>query len=280
MEVRGYTKEKPRPPVTAWLLGSVLLFGLAALFLAAFEAFRQVMSPGQAFFSALLIETAAVVEAVAFARDRKGIAAAGLVVSLAVSATYNYIQVETAGLERGITNWWQLLSLAIGPLSALAMLSLSLGTILREHERRVAAWEADRQHWVDRERARAQRRADRREAEGRQVSGKLPEGEAGLPEVSEEDSARRAELIERCRPVFPDGFRFAAISRWDQLAPEQKAALAGLRGPEIRILFPGVNERSARNWAAEAATLAREGVRAGQAEQNGQNEAPMGQGGG
>jgi hypothetical protein len=159
--MNGYSIPKPRWPLSLWLLMVTLGVGLAALFLAAFHAFDEVMPTVQAVFAAALIEVGVVVEAISLVRGRNRLALVALSVSLVVSGTYNYIQVEIAGKNAGITDTWQLFTLALGPLSALTFLAMAAGKEMSEHDARVAAWQTDRQAWMDKERQRKERREDR-----------------------------------------------------------------------------------------------------------------------
>lgn len=132
---------KPRLSASFWLLCLLAGVGLVALFLAAYHAFAQVMEPYQAGFAALLIEAGMVSEAIALARGNR-LAAVGTVISLVVSGTYNYVQVDAAKKLEG----WPLYALALGPLFALAFLALAIGQELREYEAQLANWQAQEQH--------------------------------------------------------------------------------------------------------------------------------------
>jgi hypothetical protein len=143
----NYTIEKPKMSFVVYLLGTVIVFALIALGIASFTAFNKIADFWQAFFSALTIEVAGIVEAMALARGKNKIGFAGMVLTLLVSGTYNYIQAEQAGRLSGITDQWQLGSLALGPLFALTVLSLTVGKEIRNHEDRVQKWGRDRQNW-------------------------------------------------------------------------------------------------------------------------------------
>jgi biotin operon repressor len=156
----NYSIQKPRPSVALYLLSILVLAGLVALFLAADYAFRQIMeSRLQAIFAAVLIEAGMIVEAIAVMRSKKNWPAlVGLFVSLLVSGTYNYIQAEHAGKLVGIEGSWQLLTLALGPLSALTFLAMAVGRELGDFERRLEAWHISRQKWLEDQDARRQAR--------------------------------------------------------------------------------------------------------------------------
>lgn len=133
---------KPKLPVIVYLLFVLAVCGLVALGIAAYTAFSQVAGREQALAASILIEAAMVIEGITLIR-RNWWAAGGVLVSLIVSCTYNYIQAEQAGKLHGLTNPWQLFTLAIGPLSALFFLALTIGYELKQHENRVKEWEED-----------------------------------------------------------------------------------------------------------------------------------------
>ena len=86
---------------------------LFTMFLAARYAFGQVMeNEAQVFAAALLIEASMIVEAVTIVRARAWKAnipaLIGLIVSILVSGTYNYVQVQHAGKAARIVDTWQL----------------------------------------------------------------------------------------------------------------------------------------------------------------------------
>lgn len=222
-----YLIPRPRSSAALWLLSALVVVGLVALFLAAFYAFSKVTEYfGQAVAAALLIEAGIIVEAILIIR-RNVLAVPGLVVSLAVSGTYNYIQAQHVGALNGVTSAWQLGTLAIGPLSALVFLSLAIGHEIREQERRVVQWEQDRQAWYE-EQARKQeeaelkerKRQERREDRLRKVPGKLPE----------------ARQVSGNLPAD-----------WRQLSESDKEGLQDMEASEIVTAF-GVSARTARNW--------------------------------
>jgi hypothetical protein len=130
---------KPTLSTSIYLLGGLVVIGLAALGIAAYTAFLQVAPWYQALFAAALIEASMVAEAIAIVR-KNWFAIPGVIISLLVSGTYNYIQAEQTGRIHGLTDGWQLLTLAIGPLSALFFLALSLGYEMRRHDREVDDW--------------------------------------------------------------------------------------------------------------------------------------------
>lgn len=152
--MNDYTIPKPKLSPVVYLLGGVILIGLAALFIAARFAFTQIgHGAAQSTFAALLIEFGMIVDAIVVMRSanpkKLWPALIGLGISLLVSGTYNYIQAQIGGAQRGITAGWQLTALALGPLSALTFLSLTVGGELRDHEAQVAQWEQERQRWLD-----------------------------------------------------------------------------------------------------------------------------------
>ena len=216
MEIMNYTIPKPNPPFTLWALGAIVLVGLSALFLAAYSAFSQVVSPAQAFFSALLIEAGAVVEALALVRGKNMIALLGMIASLAVSCTYNYIQVSVAGAGMP---WIELVMLAVGPLTSLTFLSMAAGKELSLYESRVKAWEEKRQGWAD-------RRA--RKEEAKEVRNLAKDNETFQAETYQE-----------------------SYSDWRNLPEEDRAICAELTTDQIRQKY-GVSSRTALNWYNKA----------------------------
>jgi hypothetical protein len=154
-----YPYAKPTPPTQLWALGLITVGGLIALFFAAFHAFSLVAMPTQAFFAAVIIEAGLVVEALALINKPKTLYPwLGLLISFLVSGTYNYVQAASAGQDLASA---ELLALAFGPLSALAVVSLTFGNELRDYQERIAIWEDNRAMWVDNERMRLERKEDR-----------------------------------------------------------------------------------------------------------------------
>lgn len=143
----NYPIAKPAIPAALMLLFVLIVLGLAALGIAAYTAFLQVAPWYQAVFAAILIEAGLVVEAIAIVR-RNWYAVPGAVISLVVSITYNYIQAQQNGKVHGLTDGWQLFTLALGPLAALFFAALTAGFELRRYEERVADWDTARNVWT------------------------------------------------------------------------------------------------------------------------------------
>lgn len=145
-----YPFPRPSAPVQLYLLGGLSVFGLAAMWLAALHAFLQVAGGAQAFFAATLIEAGLIIEALALIkRPKVWYTWVAVAISLIVSGTYNYIQADLAAPD---FNPWQLGTLALGPLSALCFVSLTLGYELREYQDRVDQWQTDRGNWIEQRR--------------------------------------------------------------------------------------------------------------------------------
>jgi len=172
----SYPYQKPGINLQLIALGLIASFGLIALFIAAYHAFLLVANPWQAFFAALVIEAGLIVEALALINKPKTIYPwLGLIISYVVSGTYNFTQAAQMG--EGLGNW-ELSALAFGPLSALAVVSLTFGNELRSYQERSSAWTKERAEWVEAEYKRIeqvridseveQRRADQ-EAEQRRL---------------------------------------------------------------------------------------------------------------
>jgi hypothetical protein len=196
----SYPHPRPTEPVQLYLLAGLAGFGLLALWLAAFHAFLKVASPPQAFFAATLIEAGLIIEALALVRRPKvwtlWIAVA---ISLVVSGTYNYIQAASAatGPDGVLTlNPWQLLTLALGPLSALAFVSLTLGYELREHQQRVEKWQTDRAAWLEQRRLDAETYERQKEAE---LQARLERLQTAERERQEREAERRFQAEEQER---------------------------------------------------------------------------------
>ncbi|GIK42460.1 MAG: hypothetical protein BroJett011_62930 [Chloroflexota bacterium] len=175
MNYNTYPHPRPIAPVQLYLLAGLAGFGLLALWLAAFHAFLQVAGSAQAFFAATLIEAGLIIEALALVKRFKvwyiWIAVA---VSLVVSGTYNYIQAATVAPA---FNPWQLGTLALGPLAALAFVSLTLGYELREYQDRVAAWQAGRAAWLEQRQKEAEAHERQKEADRQAYLYRLQEAE-------------------------------------------------------------------------------------------------------
>lgn len=193
-----YPVVKPTLHVVVGLLSGSLVFGLLALFWSAFVAFDQVHPSIQSLFYAGVIEIGAIAEALTIVRakgkDRPTlwVAVIALVISVVVSATYNYIQVASAASDVEITNNWQIWSLALGPLAAVLSLALTVGkqygqyeeqlqewetkqlefnqSLQAEYDGRLANWTMARQAWIDAEVLRAEtiEREDKLRAEKRE----------------------------------------------------------------------------------------------------------------
>jgi hypothetical protein len=162
-----YTISRPTLNISTYLLGIVVVVGLVCLYIAARYAFGQVMIPEQATMAAMLIEVGTIAEAIAVVRGKAKWGILALIISFAVSITYNYIQVQIAGREAGIVSWWQLFTMAVGPLSVLTFTALQVGTALRDHDEAVAQWEQDYQDWIDKENRRKDRAKRRRKVAGK-----------------------------------------------------------------------------------------------------------------
>ncbi|MCL4299495.1 MAG: hypothetical protein KJ077_27415 [Anaerolineae bacterium] len=190
----SYPHARPQMPVQLYLLSGLVVFGLAALWLAAFHAFLQVASGPQAFFAATLIEAGLVIESLALVkRPQLWYIWLAVAISLAVSGTYNYIQ---AALAAPGFNPWQLGTLALGPLSALAFVSLTLGYELAEYQRRLEKWQADRADWIEARRQEAEAREEREKAE---LAARLERIQDKERERQEAESLRRFQLEQEDR---------------------------------------------------------------------------------
>jgi len=128
----------PRPSAVFYPLAIATCIALSALLWSAWGAFALVGDPLHAALLAGAIEISAAIEAVALARARgwRSYVAPiiGVLLSVVVSAVYNYANVEAAGRANGVTNPVYITALALGPLVAMVFLAINTGTVWREYE--------------------------------------------------------------------------------------------------------------------------------------------------
>jgi len=239
------TNNKPRLPITVYALALVCLAGLIALFLAANEAFGTVAGPGvrgqtQAIAAALLIEAGLVVESIAVARSRNKLAVIGLALSFLVSASYNYTQ---ASDRRPDLQGWQLLALAIGPLSALTFLSLALGDEIRRYNEMIRVWADEIVAYQRKEDALARRRQERHERRADRPGAEQAKRSTG--QVT--GQATREGAPARSRPVV----RWADRSEYIEAARAEPDLLE-LTGHEIARIAGKKSPKTGRRWKAKA----------------------------
>jgi hypothetical protein len=253
-----YPHPRPTEPVQLYLLAGLAGFGLLALWLAAFHAFLKVSSGPQAFFAATLIEAGLIIEALALIkRPNVWYTWIAVAISLIVSGTYNYIQAAAVAGES--LNPWMLLTLALGPLAALAFVSLTLGHELREYQNRVETWQADKATWLEQRRLEAEAYERQQEAERQARLERLQQAEY---ERQEREAQRRyeAERAERDwqhkQQERADAVARRGQRRAERLAkpkdqpehpPEPIALVTPLpvRSPELDALLAIIRERSA-----------------------------------
>lgn len=284
---------KPRFPWIVYPLVVVEFIGLVALYIASYHAFSLIAPKEQALAASLVIDTALFVEGITLMR-RNWWAAAGVGVSIAVAGTYNYIQAQTAGKLHGLTDGWQLLTLAIGPLAAVLSVAVAIGWEVWKYENAVKDWEekrakvtADarakaeqiRTEQEERERTaqaerEAQERADRiareeREAQAKQaaelarIEAEKAAEIARVEAESKQNLARiRAEAREKARQdaaqTVPQNGNLPESSDWRKLPDEDKAVIKTLSSSEIMTRY-GVSDRTARNWRKAAQMNGKEG---------------------
>jgi hypothetical protein len=140
-----YSIPKPTLSPAAWALGGAVIIGLIGLGAVAFHVFSMVDPWPVALAFAAVIEAGAAVECLSILRGNRW-AVAGAVISLAVSGSYNVTRITRAGLDLPIA---EAAALAIGPLSAVLFLALSLAHELHQHEAAVKGWQEARQAWQD-----------------------------------------------------------------------------------------------------------------------------------
>ena len=239
-----YPHPKPSSPPQIYLLITLTIAGLIALWLAAFSAFQNVGGIWQAAFAATLIEAGLVVEALTLIRYRTWYAALGLTISIVVSGTYNLVQAQQAAGQS--LNFWPLLTLALGPLSALVFVSLALGQAVSQHQTEAEAWAEARAQWLTTQ-ANEQQAYDRKQAEltrrrkerKEKLSGNLPKitGKSGK---SGKENGKLPEDI----PVKPE-----SLNHFRQLVSDGIIRPETLTGPTLAAIT-GTTPRTARNWIA------------------------------
>lgn len=235
---QSYPHPRPTVPIQLYLLVALAIAGLAALWLAAFHAFLQIMGPAQAFFAASLIEAGLIVEALALIkRPRVWYTWTAVVISAAVSATYNYIQAATAVTGTDGTpalGTWPLLTLALGPLAALAFVSLTLGHELSEYQNRVSQWQIDRTAWIEARRQEAEAREQRQEAERLARLDRLQEAERQR-QAAEAERRWQAEQSER-------EWQHKRQERAERLAERQERQVEPAQDAQVATPGPAVSD--------------------------------------
>lgn len=241
-----YPYEKPKPPIQLWLLSTLVIVGLVALFLAAFHAFSQVAIWPQALAAAFLIEVGLVIESIALIKRPKSIFPwIALVIAYIVSGTYNYTQAQAAETN---LNWWQLSTLALGPLSALAFVSLTLGYELREHQRKIEEWNRKRAEWAEIERKRLEERAEK---ERKRQERRAERDRKRAEERAERD--RKAEILPEFSGNFPQWLPEAPanLKHFKMMVKSGQIILPpGLTGEDLTAIPAVGTPRTGRNWLA------------------------------
>jgi hypothetical protein len=256
---------RPKPPVQISLLVALVCSGLIALWLAAYHAFQNVVSHSlQAVFAATLIEAGLVVDAMVAVKYDSLYAKIGLIIAIIVSATYNFVQASQVAAGR--LDLWSLLTLALGPLSALVCVALALGDLVTQYQDDIAAWDAaiaeakrkeaeaiaeeerkqaeEERNYQRKQAELARKRAERAERERKQAestpepAGTLPEGNGNAPEV--------AGTLPEGLPVVPE-----SPEELRKLAESGAVDLETLTGSMLAPLI-GYSERTARKWIESA----------------------------
>lgn len=255
VEPLRYIKSKPGPSAQLIGLSALAVAGLLALWLAAFAAFSNIASWPQAAAASTLIEAGLIIEALAWMRWRSQFALTGLIASLLVSGTYNYLQADQAAE----ISLWPLLALALGPLVALATVALALGDALTQYQLSIDKWEAERSVWT----AARQTELDAEEARQQQRREDAEDEERGYRRKQDELARKRAEKRKtKSKPKVTESYRQPSATLPETVAafPETLAAFREavaegavspdeLTGKEIERLTEGtVKERTARNW--------------------------------
>ncbi|MEM7343594.1 MAG: hypothetical protein AAF485_05080 [Chloroflexota bacterium] len=224
--MQTYHIPKPKTPIQLWLLGALATSGLAALWLAAFNAFQQIAGPIQAGFAATLIEAGLIIEATAYIRYRTWYALVGLSVSVVVSGIYNYVQVIA---DNNTLTIGPSIALALGPLSALTFIALAFGDVLKRHQTAVEEWQKAQTTWLENE----ARKQEEQTAEAREHQRKLDADERDYQRKSAERARKRRERHERMAERSPQP------SERPQTTPNARK-----RSDELDELLTIVHERS------------------------------------
>jgi hypothetical protein len=276
-----YTIEKPKISILIYLLGIVIILSLIGLGIAAYTAFKMTTDIIiQALLFATIIEVTGIVEAIALIRSKNWVGILGMVFILAISGTYNYVQAEKTGKFHGITDQWQLTTLALGPLLATTILSMTVGKELRTHDENVKKWEKDRQKWhtdkalrdADEEKNLEEKsRQDRLAQEKMRMQVELEkeriraesdrlaaiEMERIRTEAERKTEMAKARLEAKKRKIlqnFVQESEFSDtiwINDWRKLPSEDKLLIASMTTAEIREKYE-VSERTALNWYKRA----------------------------
>lgn len=168
-----YPHSKPPPGPVIYITAFVNFLGLAGLFITTHSAYDLVAGFWQSFFLAVLIEAALVVEAwLVMSRAGSIWAWIALITKVVLSGFFAYAQFSNAPLEDGVTiDTLTLLAFSLGPVTAIATMSLAFGKALRNWQDLVDTWDESRASWaVDQwEKAkaaalRAQRKAEKEAA--------------------------------------------------------------------------------------------------------------------
>jgi len=240
---RTYPIDKPRPSIQLVLLAVITIFGLTALFFAAFASFQiSTGNVAQAFFAAILIEVGLAVEAMALIkRPKSPFPWIGLILAFLVSGVYNWYQVEIHTQPNQIAlSPVVLLALALGPLSALAAVSLTLGNEIREYQILTGNWQIDMMKWTEKERKRLER------AESQQIAYRK------LPETPKQEAVNLPEItgnnLPAWLPVEPQN-----IGHFRQLVENGDVILPpGLTGKSLVSVGAVNDDRTGRNWLQSA----------------------------
>lgn len=285
-----YPHPKPRPPTQLYGLAALAGVGLLALWITAYNAFAAVGGTIHALAAATLIEAALILDMLFVVRHRRSPAAiaggAGILISVVVSATYNYL---SAAAHAPTLSGWPLLALAIGPLSALLFVALATAHELHTYQQAVTDWQRDRADWLEtqrleaeraererlaqaeawrREQQQAERARQEREAEHRRA---MERAEAAERRAAEERARKRAERAERSseRERTPLNVQPYSSERSDE-ADEYLRTVAERSGGEP-FKRTDVEQWTGRGKTASAA-LIRAGLESGQLEEAGRHQ--------
>lgn len=258
-------------------VGVVIAAGVVYLGIAAHAAFQNVVSnETQAVLGALLIEVGLIAEVIELILGNWW-ASGGITVSLLVSVTYNYVQAKQRGETHGLTNTWQLLTLAVGPLAAVITLSLTVGFAIRKYKEAEAAYQVAQQK--KREELRAKMADEQKQQDEQERQDRLAAEEANrqlkhqqeLAKIEAESRERQARIdaetkehlaairAESRRAERQDAGNFPQATgnfpvtwaRWQDVPPEHRQRMAKMTTSEIMVTY-NKKEKTARNWKNDA----------------------------
>lgn len=223
-----YAVPKPVLPVAAYLLGACVLFGLLGLGLVAYSVFAMVDTFLVALAFAAVIEFGMISEAVSILRGN-WYAAVGILISLIVSGFYNYTKVaQAAALLSVKMGGFEIVALAIGPLSAVFFLALSFGLELKQHEASLGKWNENYANWLKAQQDQAKQQEAEKEDKARALE---------LEKARLETEAKKAVELERIKAEERQHKR-----EWKGRTSTATSTTEGRTSTEAVAIIPGTYE--------------------------------------